>query len=283
MLALKREVWFLKPLGQGVLVVDRESSGFVVVEGEVRHKREKLHDEKVFTVASNGQQFATGSVDRTARIWDTAINLLHTIDLHRARVNSVAFCADTLACFDQDAVVSLHSLPQANRPEVQRIAVFRTAAPFSDACYSQRARRILGVTHRGIRSSISAVSVRKKRVDKLIDCERRVYAIELSLDEKLVFANVAPCEIRGYCLSSRAAVLVVRGFVQEKNLMRMSQGGKGGGFLAVSSEEGSVRVFELGEGRGEEVLRVQAQSQQSVNCVLWKKQELFFACDAGNL
>lgn len=31
------------------------------------------------------------------------------------------------------------------------------------------------------------------------------------------------------------------------------------------------------------MLKVVAQSQQSVNCVLWKKEELFFACDAGNL
>ena len=282
-LALEREVWFLKPLGQGVLLVDRESSGFVVVDGEVRHKREKLHGEKVFTVASNGQLFATGSVDRTAKVWDSAINLLHTIDLHRARVNAIAFCSDTLACFDQDSVVSLHSLPQPTRPLLQRIAVFRTAGPFSDACYSKSARKIIGVTHRGMRSSISAVSIRKKRVDRLIESDRRVYAIELSLDERLVFANVAPCEVRGYCLSSRAVVLLVKGFVQEKNLMRMSQGGRGGGFLAVSSEEGSVRVFELAEGGSEEVLKVEAQSQQSVNCVLWKGEELFFACDAGNL
>lgn len=37
------------------------------------------------------------------------------------------------------------------------------------------------------------------------------------------------------------------------------------------------------EGGSEEVLKIVAQSQQSVNCVLWLKEELFFACDAGNL
>lgn len=228
-----------------MLLVDRESSAFVVVEGEVLHKREKLHSEKVFTVASNGQQFATGSVDRTAKVWDSAITLLHTIDLHRARINAIAFCANTIACFDQDSVVSVHSLPEETSPIVQRIAVFRTASPFSDTCYFKSARKIIGVMHRGMRSSINSVSIRKKRVDKLIDSDRRIYAIELSLNEKLVFANVAPCEIRAYCLSSRTVVLLVKGFVQEKNLMRMSQGGKDGAFLAVSSEEGCVRVYEM--------------------------------------
>lgn len=277
--SIKREIWFLKPLGQGVLLVDRESCGYVVAEGEVRHKRERLHSDKVLSVASNGQQFATGSLDRSAKVWDSSINLLYTIDLHRARINAVTFCGEAIACFDQEAVVSLHSLPQ-----LQRIAVLRTAGPFVDACYSKRARRIIGVAHTGPRSSsISAVSLRRKLVEPLINCEQRILAIQLSLDEKLVLANVKPCEIRAYCLSSRAAVLVVRGFVQERHLMRMSQGGRAGELLAVSSEEGSVRVYSLGEGSAEEVLRVQAQSQQSVNCVLWQKEELLFGCDSGNL
>lgn len=35
------------------------------------------------------------------------------------------------------------------------------------------------------------------------------------------------------------------GFIEEKNLMRMSQGGKDGKYLAVTSEEGSVRIYNI--------------------------------------
>jgi hypothetical protein len=98
----------------------------------------------------------------------------------------------------------------------------------------------------------------------------------------MVFANVAPAEIRAYSLTAKHELMYkFTGFVQEKNMMRMSQGGRDGKYLAVTSEEGSVRIYSIREE--EEVLRLMGESKKSINCVLWKEEHLFFACDAGNL
>jgi hypothetical protein len=73
----------------------------------------------------------------------------------------------------------------------------------------------------------------------------------------------------------------LRGFKQENNLMRMSQGGRDGKYLAVTSEEGSVRIYNInGE---EEVLKIMGESKLSVNCVVFGEKNLWFACDQGLL
>lgn len=63
--------------------------------------------------------------------------------------------------------------------------------------------------------------------------------------------------------------------------MRMSQGGRDGKYLAVTSEEGSVRIYNInGE---EEVLKIMGESKLSVNCVVFGEKNLWFACDQGLL
>ena len=63
--------------------------------------------------------------------------------------------------------------------------------------------------------------------------------------------------------------------------MRMSQGGRDGKYLAVTSEEGSVRIYKInGE---EEVLKIMGESKLSVNCVVFGEKTLWFACDEGLL
>jgi WD40 repeat protein len=73
----------------------------------------------------------------------------------------------------------------------------------------------------------------------------------------------------------------LRGFKQENNLMRMSQGGRDGKYLAVTSEEGSVRIYNINEE--EEILKIMGESKLSVNCVVFGEKNLWFACDQGLL
>lgn len=73
----------------------------------------------------------------------------------------------------------------------------------------------------------------------------------------------------------------MRGFKQENNLMRMSQGGRDGKYLAVTSEEGSVRIYNINEE--EEILKIMGESKLSVNCVVFGGKHLWFACDEGLL
>ena len=63
--------------------------------------------------------------------------------------------------------------------------------------------------------------------------------------------------------------------------MRMSQGGRDGKYLAVTSEEGSVRIYNINEE--EEILKIMGESKLSVNCVVFGEKNLWFACDQGLL
>lgn len=119
-------------------------------------------------------------------------------------------------------------------------------------------------------------------MEKVIQTEKRIFAIEVSLDEKMVFANVASGEIHAFSLNGTHELLYrLAGFVQVKNLMRMCQGGREGQYLAVSSEEGTVRIYVIKEEY--EVVKLIGESKKSVNCVAWKDEHLYFACDGGNL
>ena len=98
----------------------------------------------------------------------------------------------------------------------------------------------------------------------------------------MLFANVASGEIHVFSFSGTHEMLYrLSGFVQVKNLMRMCQGGREGQYLAVSSEEGTVRIYVIKEEY--EVVKLIGESKKSVNCVAWKDEHLYFACDGGNL
>jgi hypothetical protein len=73
-------------------------------------------------------------------------------------------------------------------------------------------------------------------VEKIINIDKKIYSIEISKDEKTIFVNLASNEIQVYQFSKKGGLLHrLKGFKQEKNLMRMSQGGRDGRYLAVTS------------------------------------------------
>lgn len=151
-----------------------------------------------------------------------------------------------------------------------------------DAKYAKAKKKIYGVTNQAGGGHVSIVNIEKRRIEKVLQTEKRIFAIEVSQDEKLLFANVASSEIHAYSLSPRHDLLYkLSGFVQVKNLMRMSQGGREGQYLAVTSEEGTVRIFVIKEEY--EVVKLIGESKKSVNCVAWRDEHLYFACDGGNL
>lgn len=106
--------------------------------------------------------FASGGRDKLVKVWDNTLKLLHTIDLHRARINAVLFFERSLIIFDHDAIISLHRLENNTK------TAFKTATPFVDAKYAKGKKRILGVTNEGGSGHINLVNVDKKRIEKLI-------------------------------------------------------------------------------------------------------------------
>lgn len=272
-----------------ILLVDCFSNAFIVSGNEIQHRKEKTHNEPVSAVAvcPSGEVFATGSRDKTVKAWSYSLILLHVVDVHKAKINAVLFFDRSLIIFDLESVLSVHQLDPSSRPALDppsRLALkcaFKTPSPFVDAKYAKSKRKILGVSNQA-GGRISYVNLEKKRVEKVIQTEKRIFAIEVSLDEKMVFANVASGEIHAFSLSGAHELLYrLTGFVQVKNLMRMCQGGREGQYLAVSSEEGTVRIYVIKEEY--EVVKLIGESKKSVNCVAWKDEQLYFACDGGSL
>jgi WD40 repeat protein len=179
-------------LGSSILLVDCYSNAAIVAGSEVRHRKEKIHSEQVSAVAvgPDGEVFATGSRDKTVKVWSKTLTLLHAIDVHKAKINAVLFFELSLMVFDLDAVISVHQLTLTAPSKLERKSAFKTPAPFVDAKYAKSKKKIYGVTNQA-GGHINIVNIEKKRIEKILQTEKRIFAIEISSDEKMIFANVA--------------------------------------------------------------------------------------------
>lgn len=99
-------------LGSSILLIDCHSNAFVVVGNELRYRKEKIHNEQVsaVAVAPSGEMFASGSRDKSVKVWSKTLVLLHIIDVHKAKVNAVLFFDHSLMVFDLDAIISVHQI-----------------------------------------------------------------------------------------------------------------------------------------------------------------------------
>ena len=227
------------------------------------------------------QLFASGSDDKLIKVWDCSITLLHTIALHQALISCVTFFSDQLAAFDISGTISQHIFPATSDASIQSV-MFKTSFTFNDVKYAPRKHKMVGANFQKGKGEICTIEIDKKKVEKIINIDKKIYSIEISKDEKTIFVNLASNEIQVYQFSKKGGLLHrLKGFKQEKNLMRMSQGGRDGRYLAVTSQEGSIRVYRINEE--EEVLKIMGESKLSVNCVIFGAKLLWFTCDQGLL
>jgi WD40 repeat protein len=146
-LSIGNDIRFMKLLGKGMLMIDCHNNAVVVENSQVKYRREKLHSEKIFAVAvGEGEIFATGGLDKVVKIWDCKINLLSTVELHRARINTLLLYDRNLIIFDQNAIISVHEL-EGSALKPSRRAVFKTTSPFLDTKYAKSKKKIIGITY----------------------------------------------------------------------------------------------------------------------------------------
>ena len=107
----------------------------------------------------------------------------------------------------------------------------------------------------------------------------KIYNIQLSKCEKLVFANLNNQEIHAYTTNKFELKCKFTGYIQRKCLMRMALGGRQNHLLAVSSEEGCACLYDLNKQKL--MCKLKSHSGKPVNCVKWMGESLFLGCDDG--
>lgn len=134
-------------LGSSILLVDCFSCAYIVVGNEVQFKKEKIHNEPVSAVAvcPAAEVFATGSRDKTVKIWSYSLILTHVVDVHKAKINAVLFFDRSLIIFDREAILSVQQLDPPSKLSLK--CAFKTPSPFVDAKYAKSKRKIVGVSN----------------------------------------------------------------------------------------------------------------------------------------
>lgn len=107
----------------------------------------------------------------------------------------------------------------------------------------------------------------------------KIYNIQLSKCEKIVFVNLNNAEIHAYSTSKFELRCKFTGYLQRKCLMRMTVGGRNHNLLAVSSEEGCACIYDL--NKQQLLCKLKSYSGKSVNCVKWVADSLYLGCDEG--
>ena len=108
--------------------------------------------------------------------------------------------------------------------------------------------------------------------------EGRSYNLEVSSAHQLIFVNKVSSVIEAYSSASCELRFQLTGYLQKNFLTRMSAGGPEGSFLAVTSEDGHICLYNFKNPDLFTRIRV---SNSPVNCVAWIGSELYMGCDSG--
>lgn len=95
------------------------------------------------------------------------------------------------------------------------------------------------------RGRLDLADLQNRRCSSKLLLTEKIYNIELSFDEKLVFLNLSSMTIHAYTTSKFKLSFQVVGYQQAHCLMRMSVGGSNKDVLAVTSEEGCVCLYSI--------------------------------------
>jgi WD40 repeat protein len=145
--------------------------------------------------------------------------------------------------------------------------------------YLSQRRRLLGCGYEQGKGRVDLLDLAQGKSTCKLTVGFKIYNMQLSQCEKMVFLNLSSMEIRAYTTSKFELRYKFTGYVQRKCLMRMAVGGRRGELLAVSSEEGCVCVYNL--KKQEMVGEIRNVSGKPVNCVRWVGDGLYFGCDDG--
>ena len=81
-------------------------------------------------------------------------------------------------------------LPADSTDGVQS-TMFKNSFTFNDIKYAPKKRRMVGAKFEQGRGDICIIEIDKKKVEKIIVTDKRIYSIEISKDEKAIFVNLA--------------------------------------------------------------------------------------------
>ena len=144
-----------------------------------------------------------------------------------------------------------------------------------------RKKGVLGATSTEGTWRIDLIDLSSRKCTTKVSVNARIYNLEVSPCQKMVFANLSTMTINAYSTSKFDILFKVGGYQQNHCLMRMTVGGPHSSVLAVTSEEGCLCLFSI--RKKERIGKIKAGSGQPVNCAKWVGNQLVFGCDGGCL
>lgn len=161
-LDFKNEIWYLRLIGNDILVIDCLNNAYIVQDNIVRCKKQRIHSQKIFALTVWEEKFASGGSDKFVKVWDRNITLLHCIQLHKDRINGIVMFNETIVSFDNDAIICVHQTPSLGK--LERKAIFKTVNPFICVKYARNKNKIVAVSNANKFGQICFVNIEKKRV-----------------------------------------------------------------------------------------------------------------------